>query len=169
MPYFVFILLFSMSGVYSIPWSERDDHAIYISVVEIKNDANALGLVSIKVFQNDLGDALRNFSNEKTPYDLTQDCGTYSNVINDYFAKNISIIINGTRLELDLNDCEIVGDSYWLNFTSAAPKKWQQVYVKTVFLMELFPTQTNIITVDYQEERRMFKLTKSQSENTVSF
>lgn len=169
MPYFVFILLFSMSGVYSIPWLERDNHAIYISVVEIQQEENALGLVSIKVFQNDLADALRNFSNEKTPYDLTQDFGTHSNVINDYFAKNISIIIDGSTLELDLIDCELVGDSYWLNFTSAAPKKWQQVYVKTVFLMELFPTQTNIITVDYQEERRMFKLTKSQPENTVSF
>ena len=169
MPYFVFILLFSMSGVYSIPWLDRDNHAIYISVVELKQEENALSIVSIKLFQNDLADALRNFSNLKTPYDLIQDCGTHSNVINDYFAKNISIIIDGSTLELDLIDCELVGDSYWLNFTSAAPKKWQQVYVKTVFLMELFPTQTNIITVDYQEERRMFKLTKSQPENTVSF
>jgi hypothetical protein len=158
-----------MSGLYSNLWFERDDHAIYISVVEIKRDANAIGVVSIKVFQNDLSDALRNFSNKKSPYDLTKDCGIYSDVINDYFNKYSSIIIDGTTLELALNDCEMVGDSYWLNFTSETPIIWHEVQVKTVFLMELFPTQTNIITVNYQEGKRMFKLTKSQPENTVSF
>lgn len=166
---FILTMIFSTSGFYFNPVFEMEDHAIYISVVEIEQDANNKGLVSIKVFEDDLGDALRNFSGDKVPIDLTGDCGGHADVINDYFNKYSLISIDGKAIQLELNSCEIMGDSYWLNFSSETPMRWHDVYVKTVFLMELFPTQTNIISVDYQGEKRMFKLTKSQPENTVSF
>ena len=117
-------------------FGEPTDHAIYISVLEI--DAQQM---KVKVFEDNLQDALRNDSNS----------------IEGYFRKKIKLEINGNPVGFDLSDTSLEGDSYWITFRLRPHEKWESFSLEANYLMELFPDQTNVVKV-LTEEPQFFRL-----------
>ena len=161
------LLLIHVGAVKEAPMEEG--HAIYISVIEVKQNGPDTGLVSIKVFQDDFADALRNFTGKPIIGENGLECDANEEVINAYFSRYLSLTIDQQILSLELNTCETVGDSYWLDFSCKVPQDWPSIKVKATFFMELFPVQTNIISVTYQEQKKMVKTTKSDPEKIIRF
>lgn len=143
-------------------------HALYISVVEIKHDLGASkAQMKLKVFTDDLEDAVFNRFGTKL---LNQE-GCYVDLtpVQNYFDDQLEVKINGQKVSYELGNCERLEDSTWLYFEFTCPVNWGEVFVRCNYFMELFPTQTNVISVTHGAERRYFRVTQNDPTQTANF
>ncbi len=155
-----------------LPWlaapSTAGNHAVYVSVLEIKQAPGAGAELSIKVFTDDLEDAVFNQSARRI--DLQNgDCSRYHEEVARYFREHLQLVINGKTMAYDYLSCEINDISVWFTFHLQAPDSWSAINVKADYLMELFPTQNNIVSITYHGHKRMFRLRKGATKAVVSF
>lgn len=144
-------------------------HAIYIGVVQV--DHQSLGetaAVNIKVFSNDLQDALRNASSRYRVGPVESCCERNRDLIAAYFSDHFTCRINGRRLSLTLEECRSENDVHWLTFRMSCPEDWKEVSFTADFFMELFPTQSNVISLLHGNERRLFRATKGEETGKVT-
>ncbi len=111
-----------------------DDHAIYISVLEIE-EKQSRTVLRVKVFTE----------NEA--------------LIEAYFKDHIILRSKSGELEYYFIEYKTVGDSYW--FTFEVLGSIGLLYsIKADYFMELFPTQQNIVTLfDISGEKKFCRLT----------
>ena len=105
--------------------------------------------MKVKVFSDDLADALRNDNSS----------------IEVYFQKRIKVMVDGEPQIFEHLNTTIEGDSHWITFKFRKNKKGS-FEVKATYLMELFPDQTNVLKV-MSPKPQFYKLTKSNQ--TCSF
>lgn len=161
------IILFNLLNLIEI---HSDFHALYISVIQIQHHENSpKATVNIKVFTDDFQSALRNEFSDYQPVLEEILCEEKSHHIKPYFDKHFNININKQKQELTFLNCQKEGEVYWLKFELEVPKKWETLKVEADFLMELFPTQSNILNVEYQGEKRFGRMTKGNSSCETSF
>ncbi len=141
-------------------------HAIYLSVVDLNYQPDATE-ITVKVFSDDLEDAFYNLTRNRVK--MGSDCHGHKEVITKYFSRYLKISVNGNSMKYELKSCEINDDSIWLSFTGENFGTIQKVSVKADYLMELFPSQTNVINITSGESRRFMKLTIDEREATVTF
>ena len=162
---FIFITILSS---FSLPVkTEAEIHAVYVSVLEISPDAELKqGKLMVKVFADDLEDAIFNFS--KNRLNLQKGvCTLYTSEMELYLRQHIALSINQTSMVLTLRGCERMDMSLWLEFSFESPDIWRSIDIKADHLMELFPTQSNVISLTYQEQKRMFRLTNAKSSESI--
>jgi len=146
------------------------DHALYLSLVEVDHkNSGKTAVVKIKVFADDMEDAIMNASKKRIDFLKPTNCESSKSEVEAYFANHFGYSINGNWIPLTLTNCEPTGDAIWFYFTIDCPDKWTTVTVKADFLMELFPTQSNIITIYHGEEKRFLKTTTLHTEEVVTF
>jgi hypothetical protein len=161
--------LFLLSIFYSIcllnPGSNelRTSHAIYVSVLEVEQES-----IMVKVFANDLEDAIFNQSRQR-PDLLSGNCSQSKDLISNYFKNHLKIKINGEEQGYSYLSCEINDISLWLTFEFTSPPTWSEVEITADYLMELFPTQSNVVSISYHSEKRMFRLTKGATTEIINF
>lgn len=140
------------------------DHAIYIGVIQFDHqELGAAATIHVKVFKDDLRDALRNAFPDREVGKENTLCQDSPARLTDYFARHFSGAINGQPLEMELRECRRENEVYWLQFSAPCPADWRSVEIKADFFMELFPTQSNMVTLYHGEDRRFLRLTKKAS------
>lgn len=149
--------------------AEDDIHAVYISVVEIGRASNENATVKIKVFTNDISDALFNYGQKRFKFSDAQECAVDAQTITGYFNDHLKIFINGDPVSISFESCELNGESVWFIFKAETPTGWHEFKVEGDHLMELFPTQVNIFSISDGVNKKMFKLTSTQKELTFNF
>ncbi|MDH3711387.1 MAG: hypothetical protein OER04_15945 [Cyclobacteriaceae bacterium] len=144
--------------------TEDEAHAIYISVIEIDHrDAAQPVQVKIKVFTDDLENALRNAYGHPFKLPDAQACVREGTSIEGYFQKHFKVKIDGNQVAISFEKGEKNADSTWLYFHLYGPGKWNELLVTADFFMELFPTQTTTLTV-YDGGKLWFnKFTKGET------
>ncbi len=123
------------------PIEER--HAVYISVVEIE-----VNEIRVKVFSDDLRDAIRNHAGVIAEDNTTDFCNKYQQEIERYFSEKLSLVINDESIPFKYESATDEGDSYWIKFQFDQEENWRSIEVEDKHFMELFPTQSNIIKVN---------------------
>ena len=127
------------------------DHALYIGVIKIEHqEGSTLSNLSIKVFSDDLHNALKNEFDWKELPTISVACGIHSAALQQYFENHLTIWINNEPVSLELQTCENNSEVYILNYTFSPPSKWQTLTLQADFLMELYPTQSNVLQVQYK-------------------
>lgn len=151
-------------GLFSTVSYERSTrHAIYVSVLEVKQ-----GSIMVKVFADDLEDAIFNQAQQR-PDLLSGNCNQNKILISNYFEKHLMIKIDGKEQGYRYLACEVNDISIWLTFDFTSLSSWGEVEITADYLMELFPTQSNVVSITYQTEKKMFRLTKGDTIKTVHF
>lgn len=147
-----------------------ESHALYLSVIQIQKEPSAeTAQVNIKVFTDDLHSALKNAFPDYTILKEDLICEEGEAFIETYFQKHFSCEINATRSQLTFQDCQIENEVFWLSFEMTCPKKWLNFKISADFFMELFPTQTNVLNLTNESEKRFCRMTKSESSCQTSF
>lgn len=141
----------------------KERHAVYISVVEIEAKT-----IRIKVFSDDLRDAIRNHTGITSDSSTTNYCDRYQNEIQQYFYQKLTLTINESNVAFQYKESSEEGDSYWITFGFTKEEDWKSVKVEDKHFMELFPTQSNIIKVNWPE-LRFNRLTLGQPSCTFEF
>ena len=140
-------------------------HAFYIGVVQITMEKTMT--VQVKVFSDDLQAILQNDVGYNNVGAINKLCNAQSKHLQAYFQQNLKIHINEQPIELLLSKCEQINDVHLLHFkVNSCPPSWQQVLVTADFFMELFPTQSNMLQLIYNDietSRRFGKMTLQNS------
>ncbi|MEQ8302313.1 MAG: hypothetical protein RIB47_02895 [Cyclobacteriaceae bacterium] len=162
--------IFTLLSVFTHGVSEPDDHAIYLSMIEITHpEASDSGELSIKVFVDDFEDALKNEFNASVKFSESDSCTSQSALIAKYFQKRFAVRVNQSPIDAVLTKCEMMGDAIWLRFLFECPRQWNTVVVNANFLMELFPTQSNVVSVKHGAAKQFLNLTNSTPAGTLKF
>jgi hypothetical protein len=163
----IFTSLWPFSPVVSLE-AVAVDHAIYVSVVEIVDlPLKQKGSLKVKVFTDDLEDAILNKTGEK--FKLTKNCERNLDVVAAYITDHLRLTINEHPVKFTPIGCENVDISIWLEYQFAYTGDWSNVDIYCDHLIELFPTQSNVFSVRYNNEKRMFRLTQSKKSTRLSF
>jgi len=169
----VFISFLNYSGKSengAIELVKNYSHAIYISVVEIEHkDLGNNAKIMIKVFTDDFKDAIMNASKKRIDFSKGNKCSDNKSVIEEYFNKHFKTTINDKLLSISFNSCELNGDSVWLYFDMDCPANWKDISVTADFLMELFPKQSNIVSIYHGNDKRFLRLTLNSITQKVTF
>ncbi|MEL7005749.1 MAG: DUF6702 family protein [Bacteroidota bacterium] len=145
-----------------------DDHAIYVSVIEIvKSEENYGGTVKVKVFMDDLQDAIYHRTENRRSY--RGGCQANDEELQDYFENYLKLSINSSPVEIKLFDCERLEDAIWLNFEFENEDDWAELQISANYLMELFPTQTNVVSIRNAADQQFTRLNKSNSSARFTF
>lgn len=156
---------FQQTNAFHIP-----PHALYISVVEITHStASKKALISVKVFSDDLQDALKNHSETYIPGPLDQFAKMNRPLIEKYFNKYFQCSINKETTGLTLKKIEVENDAHFIYFEVVSPAIWDEIIIEAPFFMELFPSQSNIITIKNGENTSYLRLTKASPKGVVGF
>lgn len=116
------------------------EHAIYLSVVEISDIDKSVD-ITVKVFRDDMVDALRNNTDV---LESTMDALDHEE-LRAYFAEHIKLY-PATDQSLQVRSVTIEGDSFFINlFINRDFSTVQQLGLSHFF--ELFPTQKNIVKI----------------------
>jgi hypothetical protein len=161
------VVLLSVESL--IDSTERDIHAVYVSVLEIeKGEGKKSGQLRIKVFANDLEDAIYNSSKERIDL-LNDDYDQNKDLVNNYFSRHLQINLDGHKVEYHYNSCEVNDISIWFSYEFASITTWSEIRIKADYLMELFPTQSNVVSIDYLGQKKMFRLVKGGEMKIISY
>ena len=161
---FTFFIITNLINDYS-----RPDHAIYVSVIEIeKPEDSNIAALRFKIFADDLEDAIYNQSGIRVDL-LKGDCNNAQKLIENYLEEYFKLTINSTYVDREYISCELNDISLWLEFTMNTPGEWHEVEVHAGYLMELFPTQTNVVSITFNESKKLFRLTNDKTTETVKF
>lgn len=164
-------ILFALVS-FSTGWdfNPDSDHAIYLSLIEVDHkNLGSTAVIKVKVFANDMEDAIMNASKRRIDFLNPSNCDSSRSEVEAYFAAHFDYSINGKKAVLTLTHCEPNGDAIWFHFKINCPAQWTKVDVKADFLMELFPTQSNIVTIYHGEEKRFLKITNTHLKEVVTF
>ncbi len=141
-----------------------ESHALYLSVIQINHEPDTeKAQINIKVFTDDLQSALRNAFEDYPIVPETELCEKNQRFFEPYFSKHFKCTINGEPLHLNYKNCQKENDVYWLTFEMSCPKNWTEVLISADFFMELFPTQTNVLSLSNVGEKRFCRMTKKES------
>lgn len=139
------------------------EHAIYVSVIEIDHrGGGSQAEVRVKVFTDDLQNALRNADPRYVPIEEEFFCNSYPEALEPYFKQHLRLSIDGISQRLHFKHCRKENDTFWLTFNLFCPSQWREVAVHADFFMELFPTQSNIIQINHNGLRKHYRLTYSE-------
>lgn len=164
------ISFFLLVGSISTLFVPKHDHAIYLSVVEVVHEkSTTVAQIKIKVFTNDMEDALFNESNQRMKLSEVTTFELYKPDIQAYFSNHFQISINNKKQALLLSRAELTGDAVWFYFNMSCTDSWKEVSIKADYLMELFPTQSNVISVEHESKKQFLRLTASKKSDTVKF
>ncbi len=146
-------------------------HAFYLAVIQIDHQAGGdQARVTAKVFMDDLQNALRNFSAERFAVSPVEDsCEKNYALAAAYFSEHLSCRLDGQNLPLTLQDCRIEGDVFMLHFNMTCPPVWQKLAVKADLFMEIYPAQSNVVSILHEGERRYLRLKKGVETGVVEF
>lgn len=139
-----------------------DTHSFYLSVIEVQypvEDGNTA--LRIKVFSNDLQNAVSEHYHTDKLIDQSQLCTESLEQVTGYLSQHVQVQLDGVPVTLKIRDCRIEGDSHWFTFQISA-KPWKEIVLSADFFMELFPTQTHVVNLSFGGKRQFARLTKDK-------
>ena len=146
------------------------DHAVYISVVELNHDSEKQeSFLSVKVFTDDLQNIIRNFNPDFTQASNEQFVDSNEEDIAVYFSEHLTFTVNDELAQMEFVSSVLVSDVYFLNFKFKSSGEWKKLEITADFFTELFPDQSNVMTIKYKGEKYFARLTKSKPDYFIEF
>lgn len=146
------------------------DHAIYIAVVELNHDSKKLeSFLSVKVFADDLENVIRNFNSDFVRTDNDDFVEKNKQDIVKYFEEHLRFYVNDELEKVEFASSVSVGDTYFLNFKMKSASEWEKLQVTADFFTEIFPDQSNVVTVKNGEEKYFARLTTTKPSYLFTF
>ena len=142
-----------------------DDHAIYISVLEISLPSNLdTGTMLIKTFSDDLQNALHH---KDSSFKILEDPCNNLELISSYSIEHIQLKVQNRPIEFLLKDCNVVGDSHWLTYEFTTEVKIDGFVIESDWMTELFPTQSNIFKIKCEGKTYYERLSKEKTKALI--
>ncbi len=139
-------------------------HAIYISVAEVVVDEDVID-VDIKIFSDDLLDALRN----ENPVLKSKLNDMDSQELGAFFDKHFHIWGDGQELDLRYTHHSIEGDSHFVHLEGLQDSSIISYGVQSSYLFDIFPTQQNIVKFSHEKGVKFFIIESKDQVEQISY
>lgn len=142
-------------------------HAFYISIMDIEYESSKQQLtVRYKIFTDDLESGIRALENE--PIRLQDGISTEEEQrIQNYLSTKTHLQIDHSPAELKLSSHSLEGDAAFVVFTSPCNTRPSHVSVQSQILVDLFPTQRNVVRYKDEKVQKMLSLSKRKEAGEI--
>ena len=156
----VLLILVSTAGLY---------HPVHVSVSNIDMDPDSGKVsISIKLFSDDFETIVNRKYGAHLALKAQQDPGEEQKYIDRYVASTFNIWINDEKMEqLKLVKTQMNDVSIWLYYECEYRKKMRTVRISDVLMNDLYPDQTNLVIVTFEEHQKGYRLNNKNTE--ISF
>ena len=161
---FIIALVMIFSSFYTLK------HPFYLSVVDIKQDATKQNLnVSVRLFTNDLEDALRKITAK--PIDILNPKNKVEtdSLVFNYIKKRLTIQVNSKADHLKFIGYEKEEESVWVYLEIQQCPKPKTIVVDTKLLYDYLLEQVNIVHAEINTIKKTSKVTNPDSRIEFSF
>lgn len=140
----------------------KDDHALYISVAEMSFSDGEVN-IDLKVFSNDLFDALKNWKTDisSTPRNISIDD------VQGYFDQHLVLSAGQQSILIKCDRVESTGDAHFIHFTGFLNNPVEPIKIKAAYFFELFPAQQNILKIKKDEKQSFFTMKVDNAEAII--
>ncbi len=140
-------------------------HAVYVSVTEIRYTGQGGYELSCRLFNNDLEDAIFNQSGKRVSLRTDAEVEEHAQLISLYVNAHLKIgFPNGPPGELHWRGGTAESGSVWASFACGAG---EIVTIENSLLVELFPTQQNVVTLERNGEKHYLRFSAGQTSQPV--
>lgn len=145
-------------------------HNVYITIVEIKRADPASNVtIVIKIFTDDLEDAIKaDYGKDvmcRTPQQLSQHRSFIERYINDHFKLTINEQVKGFEYYALTNE----DIATFVELLTVVKGDIHQVTVETDILLNLFPNQQNIVSLDINGKKDFLRLNNSKRSGELQY
>lgn len=146
-------------------------HPYYISLTEISTKGKPEIQVSVRIFTNDLEDALRKSSGKTIDIINPKNKGEADSLLFQYIRKHLLVTLNAKLQTLHYIGYEQEEESIWtyLEIRNPKPVTFKTLRVDNTLLYDYFPAQTHIIRVNRFEASDSKKITNPESKAEFRF
>lgn len=145
-------------------------HPFYMSVTQMDYNAQSRSFeVAVKVFTNDMEEALKKKYNVQCQLLTTKEHPKTDEYLNQYLQSRFQLKVEGVQKDFVFVGKEKEDDACWvyLEFPDiASPRK---LYVSQQILTEMFATQNNIVHVKVGKTQKSLMLNRSNNGEYVEF
>lgn len=138
-------------------------HAFYLGTIKIEytkgaNETN----IYLKLFADDFANALRNSFEDFKGFEFFTNQPDHINLARQYLVKHFRMTINQEEspIELELLQIEQSEDVLLFELRAEPGNAWEACQVYADLLMEIYPTQINVVQMNHLDQKRFFRLTQ---------
>lgn len=143
-------------------------HPFYVSVTQIDYKENALQ-ITIKIFIDDLEDAIVNSSNEKLNLGTKKENEYTNNILMQYLKYRFSIKVNHNLTTYTFIGKEIENDVIWIYLEVNNLTKINHLEIENTIITELHKSQTNLIHSDINNIKKSLILNALKPADTLLY
>ena len=161
------MLFWAVIGLFWLSTSEVDnEHDIHVSVCEVDISGKRMEVV-LKTFLDDLQISLK----LEPGQDVPDSYSSADEMIYEYVQDQISLMVDGHLIGLALDDISSSGDAIWITmkYESDELLKLSDITVVNSLLTEVYDDQTNLINLQFLEDRHSYILDRKKKEISISF
>ncbi len=145
-------------------------HPFYLGVVDIKQDIKAHTLnVSVKLFINDIEDALKKTSTKNIDLLNPKNKAEMEAELFAYIKKRLSINVNQKLCTLESIGYEREEEAIWTYIEIKKINTVKSIKVDTKLLYDFIPTQSNIVHAEINGVKKSSKVTNPDSKVEFNF
>ena len=147
----------------------QPEHALYISVTDIFYQESQQELeVQFKIFTDDLEDGLRANQNQILELEDGVD-EKEALVVHNYLLDKVEIFLDGKAPPVNMISCKLEGDAIFALYKGKLESQPNKLEIYNKILLDLFPTQKNIIRLRGKSPVGFLNLDKQTIKGELSF
>lgn len=148
----------------------RAPHPFYIAVTEVNHNAQTKSLeISCKVFADDLEQILEKDYKTQLDISLDKDKPAFNKYIPDYFARHLSLVVDGKAVALSYVGFEKDKESAFCYFEVNNIPSAKKIDITNSILHDFNDGQINIMHVTVGGKRQSIKLDYPDTKASFSF
>lgn len=145
-------------------------HPFYLSVTNLKYNANEKALQgSVKLFINDIEDALKRTQNHTVDLINPKDTLKTQLILEDYLKKRLSLSLNNEQKNFQVLGFEREQEAIWIYIEFKDCKFPKTLTLKNSLLYDFIKGQSNIIHIEVNGEKKSFKLNNPETVAVFEF
>lgn len=156
-------------GLFYLSLFLSPEHAFYVSITDISYQENKQDLeVQIKIFTDDLEDAVRSTLGKivKLQDGINKE---EASLVHQYLLEKVEILMDGKAPDIHMHSCQIEGDAVFSIYRGKMDFRPKVIDISNTILIDLFPTQNNIIRLKGSAASGLLKLDKKKTSGIIAF
>ena len=155
-------------GLFGLLFSFK--HPFYLSVTNLKYSASEKAIQgSVKLFINDLEDALKRTQHHTVDLINPKDTLKTQLILEDYLKKRLSLSLNNEPKNFQVLGFEREQEAIWIYIEFENCELPKTLILKNSLLYDYIKSQSNIIHVEVNEEKKSFKLNNPETVASFEF
>jgi hypothetical protein len=145
-------------------------HPFYLSVTDLKyNEAEKSLQGSVKLFTNDLEDALKRIYKVQIDLINGKDKASNTKILEDYIKKNLSVKTNSQAVKLTVIGYEQESEAVWIYLESGETSVPKKVEIENALLYDYLKSQINIVHCEVKGQSKSSKVTNPEKKIVFEF